>query len=1136
MSRINIKSPLNIFVFLLLSIFCLTTILGTSINIFAASAVTETTISGVTYKYSSNTLTITGTGTVTKEWQTKLKQSNGTSYVTSVKTVVFNSTEIKGVNSNSFSGCTNWKTVNFKAYNGGNLNTTAFENNTQLTTIYLSGITSVGDNAFNGCTSAKVSSYNNVTSIGASAFKNTVFSTGSITLNATIGNNAFEGTSITGVTFNSGVTSVGSSAFNKCSSLKSVTLNCNSLSSLPSNTFSNCSILATVDVKYFNNGNFNTTAFQGKSTITKVNLSSSVNSITKIGSAVFKNCSSLSSLTFSTAITEIGSEAFYNTAITSLSLSTNVPNLVTVNSNAFASCSSLKTVTINTTTLVTLSESTFSGTDLTKVSISKYTNNNFNSLAFKGKSSITSISLGSSLTSLGDNIFQGVGITSITLPSGLTYLGEGAFKGAKSLTSITIPAGLTTINKETFNGCSALTTVTFNSQASSSSKLTSIKDNAFSDCGNLTTFNLPYSLKTLGLDVFKNDSNLVHMIIYSASPESFGNNLGDYIVGTKSGDTTTYNIKTRLSSNSIKDVVIASTCTEIPDFAFVNNTRVQFIRYTSPSSSKVPSTDSAILTSKSIISSGASKVTTIGNYAFTGCKNLKTAYFSTKVTSIGVRAYDTHNSFESGVTQTDDESTISANSIKLTVSHKVEATDTYEDSGIAKVSVNVDFAGASSEVVFPAQDYIFILDLTGSMDGNVSYYLGNDTKRTNENKMVVSGRVFEQLLDTLQKESPDSRIAVIGYYGSRGVLLSDWESYTKNKFEHAYSVAKVMQAGKFEGDLCNKVVGNGGSIIDYCSASGAGGTDYRVGILATLNFLIDKGYNYNNVNAFFMSDGGHTGGDTTAVKAFAKNLSAFAHNVYAVGVCVEYDTVDTTIDYSNFTQHKNGKYVDYITVAGSERYYVDADEGQNGLPDCYVTHLDKSGGVTSVTYSKASVSGAYNNSYLSMVSAYNKYYNIANGTSVYNDFRTIFMRFIATSTSSISGITAYDLFNTTYWEFIPSTETSYDYSSPFDVNYDTDIAKGAFVSMDTGVIYDATNDTFIANTGETSFYFYVRLKEPYRNKNSDKYLVTKDARVDALVANNGQLATVSVHDTTPYYLPWKVKYYIQYDKGLTNNS
>ena len=73
-----------------------------------------------------------------------------------------------------------------------------------------------------------------------------------------------------------------------------------------------------------------------------------------------------------------------------------------------------------------------------------------------------------------------VAILATVTHGGVTYrvtsIGNDAFSDCSDLTSITIPEGVTSIGKETFSGCSGLTSVTI------PEGVTSIRSDAFSGC------------------------------------------------------------------------------------------------------------------------------------------------------------------------------------------------------------------------------------------------------------------------------------------------------------------------------------------------------------------------------------------------------------------------------------------------------------------------------------------------------------------------------------------------------------------------------------------------------------------------------------------------------------------------------
>ena len=112
------------------------------------------------------------------------------------------------------------------------------------------------------------------------------------------------------------VTSIGSNAFSNCSSLASITIP-EGVTSISSDAFSNCSSLASITIP---------------------------EGVTSIGGYAFSNCYSLASITIPEGVTSISSDAFSNCY--SLASITIPESVTSIGSNAFSNCSSLASITI----------------------------------------------------------------------------------------------------------------------------------------------------------------------------------------------------------------------------------------------------------------------------------------------------------------------------------------------------------------------------------------------------------------------------------------------------------------------------------------------------------------------------------------------------------------------------------------------------------------------------------------------------------------------------------------------------------------------------------------------------------------------------------------------------------------------
>ena len=282
-------------------------------------------------------------------------------------------------------------------------------------------VTSIGNNAFNGCTGlTSISIPNSVTSIGENAF--------------------YECYGLTSVIIGNSVTSIGYGAFNSCSGLTSITIP-NSVSSIEAYAFCGCDGLTSITIP---------------------------NSVTSIGNYAFGSCSGLSSIIVETGNSIYDSrdncnaiiETSTNTLITGCK-NTVIPNSVTsIGYGAFNSCSGLTSVTIP-NSVTSIGNYVFGHCHgLTSITIP----NSVTSIGkdtFKSCDGLTSITIGNSVTTIGYCAFKGcAGLTSVTIPNSVTSIGEAAFENCFRLTSITIGNSVTEIGNNAFSGCDGLTSVT----------------------------------------------------------------------------------------------------------------------------------------------------------------------------------------------------------------------------------------------------------------------------------------------------------------------------------------------------------------------------------------------------------------------------------------------------------------------------------------------------------------------------------------------------------------------------------------------------------------------------------------------------------------------------------------------------
>ena len=318
-------------------------------------------------------------------------------------------------------------------------------NRYQIRSVFMAnGVTSIGDDAFKGCTSlASVTIPDSVTSIGEYAFKGC--------------------TSLTSVTIPDSVTSISIYTFYSCTSLTSVTIP-DSVTSIGVWAFCDCISLTSVTIP---------------------------DSVTSIGDGAFASCTSLTGIWVAEGSSHYASDAFgvlFNKDKTILvqcpgafSGSYAIPDSVTIIFwYAFDGCTSLKSVTIP-DSVTSIGWYAFEDcTSLTSVTIPDSVAS-IGAYAFCYCTSLASVTIPDSVTSIGAYAFRYcTSLISVTIPNSVTSIDESAFSYCTSLTSVTIPDSVTSISIYTFDSCTSLTSVTI------PDSVTSIFSSAFDDCTSLT--------------------------------------------------------------------------------------------------------------------------------------------------------------------------------------------------------------------------------------------------------------------------------------------------------------------------------------------------------------------------------------------------------------------------------------------------------------------------------------------------------------------------------------------------------------------------------------------------------------------------------------------------------------------------
>lgn len=232
----------------------------------------------------------------------------------------------------------------------------------------------------------------------------------------TIGNSAFYDSDLTSIAIPESVTSIGGCAFKGCSSLTSIIIP-KSVTSIGYSAFGGCGSLTTITIP---------------------------ESVTSIGYSAFSGCGSLTSITIPKSVTSIESSTFSNSSLTSVT----IPESVTsIGERAFSGCSSLTAITIP-SSVTSIGESAFRFcSSLTAITIPEGVTS-IGWFAFEDCTSLTSTTIPESVTSIGEyafrnctgelivncnipyNAFSDTRFTKVTLGTRITSISNGAFSGS----------------------------------------------------------------------------------------------------------------------------------------------------------------------------------------------------------------------------------------------------------------------------------------------------------------------------------------------------------------------------------------------------------------------------------------------------------------------------------------------------------------------------------------------------------------------------------------------------------------------------------------------------------------------------------------------------------------------------------
>ena len=198
------------------------------------------------------------------------------------------------------------------------------------------------------------------------------------------------------------------------------------------------------------------------------------------------------------------------------------------------------------------------------------------------------------------------GSNNTVIPNSIESIGMCSFANCKGLETVIIPNSVTEIGKNSFLTCTSLTSLTIGNS------VTSIGGSAFSHCYGLETVIIPKSVTSIGVGAFSDCRGLSSMVVEGDNPNYDSRDDCNAVIETE----------TNTLIAGCKNTIVPNTITSIGDFAFYGCNDLKSL--TIPNS-----------------------VLSIGEFVFNRCKNMTTVIIPNSVVSIGIGSFSSCNELKS---------------------------------------------------------------------------------------------------------------------------------------------------------------------------------------------------------------------------------------------------------------------------------------------------------------------------------------------------------------------------------------------------------------------------------------------------------------------------------------------------------
>ena len=566
---------------------------------------------------------------------------------------------VVSIGSGAFDGCGGLESISVAAgnttYDSRNNCNAIIETETNTlvrgcaNTVFPDNISAIGNYAFRDCSNLEsVTLPASVTSIGAVAFGECHKLTSvSIPASVTISDFAFLNCKKLATINMPNVTAIANQAFSGCNSLEAVALP-ESLTSIGTNPFEYCSSLTSIVVDeknavYTSRGKVNANdesdtecnAIIEKRTDPDTNTESNTlivgcagttipETVTSIGAYAFSSCYGLTEITIPSSITNIGSYAFRNcTKLTSVISNIATPFEI---ENVFEVSGCTLTVPQDTKQLYkqTAGWNVFDG-GIFEVGENPIKEYSYDELKYSlnwinNEASVAGLVDGEysgalnipatinvyneefKVTSIGCAAFEGKSITSVTIPEHVVKICDFAFMSCESLTSVTIQGSLIEFGQGAFSRCSNLESINI------PETVTLIAEHAFWYCSKLQSLSIPASVKTIEEGAFNGCCGLTSITV-AENNEKYTSRDGNG------------NECNALIQKESEMLLLGCTNTTIPG----NIKHIGTYAFSDQSMDTFSIPDN---------------ITTIGNGAFSNCKNLSTITIPSSLIGVGYGVFE----------------------------------------------------------------------------------------------------------------------------------------------------------------------------------------------------------------------------------------------------------------------------------------------------------------------------------------------------------------------------------------------------------------------------------------------------------------------------------------------------------------